>query len=403
MALPYLSVIQDVSMEHQERPPTRHALLGSLSDSRRRSILRLLQDRASPMGEQELATNLVAEREDKPLVDVNRAEVKSLYIDLIYIHLPNLTDADLVEWDREAEIVTATDHPALSTPEIEQMIAVDAPGWDAVLGNLAHRRRRVILSVLEDREDAIGRNELAKEVVAHERSDGVDDRSADAIADLVAELHHVHLPKLEQADLLTYDTETGAVRYEGHPALVEEWLQFRPDGTSSAIVPTARNPDDIWTIEGRDNVIARGQSLFEQADDELFLMVTTDGLLEDGCIRRLQDAVERGVDIYLGSQTQRVRDIVRERVPEAVIWEPQMDWLNLPPEYEKVGRLVFADRKVVMLATIGEETDVGFHEESAITGSGKNNPLVVLMREMLGSRLDHLDAQSEDFLSKIPL
>lgn len=132
-------------------------------------------------------------------------------------------------------------------------------------------------------------------------------------------------------------------------------------------------------------------------------MVTTDGLLEDGCLRRLQDAIDRGVDVYLGSQTQAVRDLVRERVPGVVVWEPQMDWLNLPPEYEKVGRLVFADREAIMLGTLGGKTEEDIRAETAITGAGKNNPLVVLMREMLGSRLDHLDTQSEYFLFQIPL
>lgn len=163
------------------------------------------------------------------------------------------------------------------------------------------------------------------------------------------------------------------------------WVDSRADETPRAILPIANGQDSIWTIEGHDNVIARGQSLFEQADDELFLMFTTDGLLEEGCVWRLQDAIDRGVDVYLGSQTPEVRDLVRERIPEAVVWEPQMDWLNLPPEYEKVGRLVFADREAIMLATLGEKTGKATHDETAITGAGQNNPLVVLMRDMLGS------------------
>lgn len=80
-----------------------------------------------------------------------------------------------------------------------------------------------------------------------------------------------------------------------------------------------------------------------------------------------------------------------------------MDWLNLPPEYEKVGRLVFADREAIMLATLGEEPGEGGHSEAAITGAGENNPLVILLRELLGSRLDHLDTQSENFRSEVPL
>lgn len=109
------------------------------------------------------------------------------------------------------------------------------------------------------------------------------------------------------------------------------------------------------------------------------------------------------MDIYLGSQTQEVRDLVREEVPEATIWEPQMDWLNLPSEYEKVGRLVMADREAIMLATFGEETGGVHHTEKALTGSGTDGSLVMLIREMLGFRLDHLDAQSETSLNKSPL
>lgn len=86
-----------------------------------------------------------------------------------------------------------------------------------------------------------------------------------------------------------------------------------------------------------------------------------------------------------------------------MIWEPQLDWLDFPPEREKIGRLVFTDREAIMIATFGEMTDAGARAETAITGSGENNALVVLMRELLGSRLDHLDAQTEDVRSQLPL
>lgn len=131
-------------------------------------------------------------------------------------------------------------------------------------------------------------------------------------------------------------------------------------------------------------------------------MVTTDGLLEEECIHGLQAAIQRGVDIYVGSQTQEVRDLVREEVPEVTIWEPQLDWLNLPPNREMLGRLVFADREAVMIGTLGNNGDDQYRE-TAVTGEGPDNSFVVLLRELLGSRLDHLDAQSENLLSQIPL
>lgn len=133
------------------------------------------------------------------------------------------------------------------------------------------------------------------------------------------------------------------------------------------------------------------------------MMFTVDGLIEQACLRRIRAALDRGVDVYIGSQTPALRDLVREEAPEVTLWEPQLDWLNLPTAREKVGRLIMADREAIMLGTLGEETAEGVYEETAITGTGENNALVMLMRELLGSRLDHLDEQSEDFLSEIPL
>lgn len=388
---------------NQEDISANNSILASLGKTRRQHILGILGDRTSSIDLRELATNLAAEEQEQTLLDVTPDEVDAIQAALIHVHLPKLEDAGLVDWNQSAETVTTTNHPAISDPKFQQMVDIDAPGWEAVVDNLASKRRRIILATLKDADAALTRDELAQRVATREHDAAVDDE-LDAADDLLADLHHIHLPKLEQADLIFYDTATGTTVYTGHAALDDEWLDFRPDETPRAIVPTAHHPDDIWTIEGRDNVIARGQSLFEQADEELFLMFTTTGLLEDGCVRRLQDAADRGVDIYLGSQTQEVRDLVREEVPEATIWEPQMDWLNLPPEHEKVGRLVMADRETIMLATLGEETGDGVHhKEKALTGSGTDDPLVMLMREMLGSRLDHLDAQSEDFLEQIPL
>lgn len=390
-------------MEIQGPAESLSAVFSALSHGRRRGILRLLRDRTSPVGLQELATHLAADEHDKALVEVTPADVKDVSTGLVHAHLSKLEDAGLVTWNRRENTVTTTTHPALPDPKLRRILDTTQEGWDDVLAALAHRRRRIVLSVLAEHGGAMARADLATETIAREHDAPGEGQPTHTASELLVQLHHVHLPKLHRAGLVSYDAAEGTASYEGHPALEDEWLDARPHETPRAILPTARHSDAVWTIEGRDNVIARGQSLFEQAEDELFLMVTTDGLLEEGCIRRLEDAIDRGVDVYLGSQTPEVRDLVRTRVPEVVVWEPQMDWLNLPPEHEKVGRLVFADRSAIMLATLGEETNTGAPSETAITGAGENNPLVVLLRELLGSRLDHLDAQSPDFLSEIPL
>jgi hypothetical protein len=213
---------------------------------------------------------------------------------------------------------------------------------------------------------------------------------------------------LHDATLVGYDDDADRVSYEGHPVVRAEWI--RPDAGVSATDAETTAGDagtgrtDVRTLEGRETIIATGQSLCERADDELFLLFTTTGLLEEGCFRRIEEAVDRGVDVTLGSRDPRVRDIVRERVPDVELWEPQVDWLTLPPEGESVGRLVFADREAVMIGTLGRPAPGDdAYTETALVGDGPDNGLVVLMRQMLGSRLDELDGERADRQSQFPL
>jgi len=375
----------------------QNGLFMALSHPRRRAILSLL-DRFNRMKLEELATHLVAEERGTSLLDVTHDEAEQVLRTLEHVHLPELVEQDLVT--QEDGMVTTTQHPALQDPKIMRMLETEAADWDEVLACLADRRRRIVLTTLYMEDGPIDRTELAMEVAKKTRSHGDQEVSVEY---LLQRLHHVHLPKLDAAGLITYDVGEATATYDGHPTVDEEWLIAGDEDTPRSILSMAHRSGDIWTLEGRDNVSERGRALCESAEEELFMMFTVRGAVETTCLRRIQDALERGVDVYLGTQNKELRDLVRTRAPEVTIWEPQLDWLNLPPRREKIGRLIFADREELLIGTIGEEAPDGVPRETAITGTGEDNPLVVLLREMLGSRLDHLDTQSEDFRSERPL
>ncbi len=387
------------TLERSVEKSSRTSVVGALASARRRHALAAVMDRSAPVGERDLATLVAAAEQCKPLVAVTREETRAVRTDLRHVHVPALADAGLVEYDPDDGTVAASDHPALGDAWLRRIVETNADGWSAVLDCLADDRRRVVLAVLAVHDGPMDRRALAREVAAR---DPDADGSA-AVRDVLGSLHHVHLPKLVDAGLVECDDIAETVTYRGHPDVDARWFDFGADETPRTVLPDAEHADDIWTISGRSNVLARGQSLIRHADDEVFLLFTTDGLLEEECFRVIEDAVDRGVDVYLGSQTPAVRDQVRERAPEVVIWEPQLDWLNLPPNRERLGRLVFVDREAIILGTLGEEGADGGRAESAITGEGPNNGLVVTLRELLGSRLDHLDAQSEDCRSRMPL
>jgi len=369
-----------------------------LASTRRRRVLEILSNRSQPITVTDLATEVAAAETEQPLIDISPEESGEVEQTLRHVHLPKLAEADIVTETDGA--ITTTQLTDRQTQRIQLLLGTDTDDWDAVCDALAHERRRTVLRVLSEHGEPMDRSTLAAEVAVSSQS---DDHTQIATDPIEVELHHRHLPKLVESKLISYDRSEETVQYEGHPSLPVESLQTGLTQIFSAILPVATRSADIWRITGREDVVAQGQSLIDEAETELFLMITTDGLLEETCILKLQAAIDRDVDVYIGSQTRSVRDLVRERLPDAVIWEPQLDWLNLPPKQETVGRLLLADRNAIMIGTLGEESTDGIPEETALTGLGQNNPLVMLLREVLGSRLDHLDEQSENFRSQIPL
>lgn len=226
--------------------PAEHAVFRSLSDARRRCVVRLLQDRRSPVDLRDLATQVVAVEGDRPLDSVRPYDVANVLPDIAHDHLPQLEAAGLVRWDRDAETVTLTDHPALGDPKFQRIVAGEEDAdWDAVLAQLADGRRRVVLSVVADQEGPVTREAIARAVLTRAPDLFAGSRSSDPVEALETSLHHIHLPKLQDAGLVSYDGESMTAVYEGHADLEAEWLVAEEDETPRAILPTARDANAV--------------------------------------------------------------------------------------------------------------------------------------------------------------
>ncbi|WP_126664675.1 DUF7344 domain-containing protein [Haloterrigena salifodinae] len=395
------------------RSISQDEVFDALADGTRREALRIVRER-SPDGiaKTDLAYELAAVTDDKPLAEVSEDDHRRARLDCTHRVLPALLEAGVLVETGDDRLVAA-DHPLFDDAELVALLGRERTDYetdlDGLFAALADARRRTILTVLANQYHPITAETLARDVAAREGGTAEREVSQERVDKVRLSLRHVHLPLLNDAGLIGYDGESETVSYEGHPDLRIEWLEARDDGAGETA--DDRDADDdrsatdegVRTLEGRDRIIATGQSLCERADDELFMMFTTTGLLEEGCIRRVEDAIDRGVDVYVGSQDPRVRELVRERAPEATLWEPQLDWLDLPANGESVGRLVFADREAVMLGTFGTPAGGDEYDETAILGEGPGNGLVVLMRQLLGSRLDGRDVTDAADAFEIPL
>ena len=228
-------------------------ILRTIAVRRRRLVLAILQDQTSPLSERELATHLVAEEGEKSLVAVTSEEAAEVHADLHHVHLPRLTAASLVERDSEAETVTTTNHPVLDDPQLKMIIEADEDGLDAVLANLASQRRRTVLAVLADSDGPMSREDLATAVRRKAEADSQRtsvEPGGNGSTNVLASLHHVHLPNLDETGLVTYDAEEGTAVYEGHPVFETEWfetewLEREPDGTPLPVVTAARESSDV--------------------------------------------------------------------------------------------------------------------------------------------------------------
>ncbi|NHN41747.1 hypothetical protein G9C85_08895 [Halorubellus sp. JP-L1] len=368
-----------------------------LGSGERRRVLELALDRApDAVGVEEAVSVLAARADDDDATASAEREAKTA---LRHAHLPKLSAAGLLEHDADAGAFALADHPAFEDSRIVGVVegdVEDSPeSLDTFLAAISDARRRAVLDVLSHQFGRIHVETLARELLADAETSESEVPGA-AVEQALGGLHHVDLPALSDAGLVAYDADAGTVEYRGHPELSVPWMHSVLEPAFRGSITGEVEPSGIGEIEGRQGVVSFGQSLCERADDELFCMFTDTDLLEAGCLTRIRDAADRGVDVYLGTRDPDIRAYVRENAPEVVLWEPNTDWLNIPVAGDRVGRLVLADREAVMLGTLLEEETDGVHEEQAIVGEGEHDTLVTMITQLLRPHLETIDDEVDD-------
>ncbi|WP_459194495.1 DUF7344 domain-containing protein [Halosimplex sp. J119] len=172
--------------------------LAAVDDDTKRGILVALAD-ADALTERAIAAELAEG-------DADDDEIRALRTELHHVHLPALEDADLVSWNRDEATAAPTDHP-LFDECFADLLHRDGDTWDDVRSCVTDRERRAVIDALESHTNPVARATLARDVAASEAS-------ADDVRDVEIQLHHVHLPKLDEAGLVDYDPDEGVVSHD---------------------------------------------------------------------------------------------------------------------------------------------------------------------------------------------
>ena len=186
----------------------------ALADDRRRQSLDVLRDRTSSMGVGELSAYLTATDRSRSSREAGDDARERVATELVHTHLPLLEDAGLVNWDEQDETVTSTDHPAFQSRAFQRILELEVDGLDDVLLALSDGHRRFVLATLAGEESPTSRTTLVRALRRHQTGSPDPDTGDD----ISIQLHHVHLPKLDDLGLAEYDPVTGHVSLASNQA-----------------------------------------------------------------------------------------------------------------------------------------------------------------------------------------
>ena len=107
---------------------------------------------------------------------------------------------------------------------------------------------------------------------------------------------------------------------------------------------------------------------------EIVLIVGRDEVITDGLLDRFQEALDTGLDVLVGTQTEELRTQIAEALPDAEVFVSGLEWLHSSPleanDDTTISRLLLIDKNTILVSSV-HETDIGEIEtEKAVFRTG---------------------------------
>ena len=100
----------------------------------------------------------------------------------------------------------------------------DALSQDVAFDILSSPRRRYVLYYLKQEDRPVELGELANQIAAWENEIEVEDLTRQQRKRVYVSLYQTHIPKLEDAGIISYEADSGIVELAGRAADIDEYL-----------------------------------------------------------------------------------------------------------------------------------------------------------------------------------
>lgn len=165
--------------------------------------------------------------------------------------------------------------------------------------------------------------------------------------------------------------------------------------TLQGLEPAAVNEEtevthEVWALSGDTGITSRTQQLIEEAEREIVLVIGHKGIFSEELVDYLDQAQQRGVNVIIGTVTEKLRDQVQEVLPDTEVFVSGLEWLShstLPDDTTEISRLILIDRETILVSSFTESPDDRREHEQAVFGQGFDNGLVAIVRRLMATGL----------------
>ena len=154
---------------------------------------------------------------------------------------------------------------------------------------------------------------------------------------------------------------------------------------------------EVWSLSGETGIDARVQQLIDEAKREVIVVGRHDVAFSDALLDRLRAAIDRGVDVVVGTWNREAHDRIERELPGADVFVSGIEMLSqspFPDDDTDIGRLLLVDQSAILVSSF---TGGEGNYEQAVFGRGFDNGFVAVVRRLMASgSADGIGAETTD-------